>query len=239
MQDLKLALLQLQVGAELLSQPIQRFDPLGENHQTVGSFARLPAKICGPQLRQQTLVLAEALGTGVIHQRLQCLLKHLQARHLSALVAGLAALRGQQLNALYRRLQRSGRAGKQALLQADALKLLLAASLVLATLRENHFEQGAVGRFLQGRRRLVQARCLAFPELAHDLVAYVLLEAPDDEALAAEVLRRVVVGIGNGRGVQQTHQRREAARRAVMRRGRQQDQGIGTGGQQFGQARTP
>ena len=239
MQDLQLALLQLQVAAELLSQPVQRFDSLGEDHQTVRRIARLPAKICGLQLGQQTLVLAEALGTGVVHQRLQCLLKHLQARHLNALVAGLAALRGQQLNALCRRLQRGGGAGKQALLHTDALKLLLAAGLVLATLGESHFEQGAVGRFLQGRRRLVQTCCLAFPKLAHDLIAYVLLEAPDDQALAAEVLRRVVVGIGNSRRVQQAHQRREAARRAVMGRGREQDQRVGTGGQQLGQARPP
>ena len=76
-------------------------------------------------------------------------------------------------------------------------------------------------------------------EVRTDLVADVLLEAADDQALVAEVLRGVVVGIADGGGVEQAHQRGEAARRAIVRRGREQHQGVGAGGQQAGQASAP
>jgi hypothetical protein len=67
----------------------------------------------------------------------------------------------------------------------------------------------------------------ALREVLRHLVADVLLEATDDEPLVAEVLRRVIVGIADRRGVQQRHQRGKAARRSVVRRGRQQHKRVG------------
>ena len=117
-------------------------------------------------------------------------------------------------------------------MQADALQLLLAPGLVLATLGEGHVEQGAVGGFFLGAGRLAQADGLALLEVGLHLVFDVLLESADDQALAAEVVGRVVVGVSNGRGVEQAHQRGKAARRAIMWRGREQHERVGPVGQQ-------
>ena len=97
-------------------------------------------------------------------------------------------------------------------MQADALELLLAPGLVLATLGEGHVQQCTVGGFFLGAGRLAQADGLAFLEVGLHLVFDVFLEAADDQALAAEVVGRVVVGVGNGGRVQQAHQRCKAAR---------------------------
>ena len=75
-----------------------------------------------------------------------------------------------------------------------------------------------------------------FLEVGADLIANVLLETADDQALVAEIFGGVVVGIADGRGVEQTHQRGKAARRAIVRRGRQQHHGVGTAREHAGQS---
>ena len=108
--------------------------------------------------------------------------------------------------------------------------------MIPAAFVDSELTDAALGRFQHGlgageQGLLAQAGGLALLEAGRDLVADVFLEAADDQTLAAKVFGRVVVGVRDGRRIQQAHQRREAARRAVMQRGRQQHQGVGPGGQ--------
>ena len=64
----------------------------------------------------------------------------------------------------------------------------------------------------------------------------VLLETPDHQPLAPEVLRGEVVRVRDGGRVQHVHQAREAPRPAVVRGGRKHDQGVGAPGQPAGEA---
>ena len=130
------------------------------------------------------------------------------------------------------------RAGEQRLLQRDQEEV--------ATLRRRahrggpgqrhlHGEQRLVGGLLRPGRRKPAPRDLPLAEGVADLVPDVLLEAPDDEPLLAEVLLRVVVWVRDGRRVQHVHQAREAARPAVVRGRREHDERVGAAREQAGQ----
>ena len=67
------------------------------------------------------------------------------------------------------------------------------------------------------------------------LVLDVLLEAADDKPFPAEVLRLVVVRVGDGGGVQHVHQAGEAARPPVVWGRRQHDEGVRAAREQAGE----
>ena len=98
--------------------------------------------------------------------------------------------------------------------------------VVAPRLRYLDLKQGRVGCFL--RRGSVEPAPddLAVAEGVADLVPDVLLEASDDEPLVAEVLRRIVVRVGDGGRVKHVHQARKATRLAVVRRCRQHDERV-------------
>ena len=102
--------------------------------------------------------------------------------------------------------------------------------------RHPHREQRLVGRFFRGRGGEAAPDDLPVAEGVAHLVPDVLLEAPDDQPLAAEVVLRVVVRVGDGGRVEHVHQAREAARPAVVRRRREHDERVGAAGEQPGEA---
>lgn len=86
--------------------------------------------------------------------------------------------------------------------------------------------------------RLAQAGCEALLKVARNLLPNVLLEAADDEAFVPKVLWRVVVRVADRRGIEEAHQRSEAASGAVVGCGREQHKGVGTRGEHPSQPRT-
>ena len=76
---------------------------------------------------------------------------------------------------------------------------------------------------------------LAVAEGVLHLALDVLLEAADDEPFPAEVLRFVVVRVGDGGRVQHVHQAGEAARLSVVRGRRQHDEGVRAAREQAGE----
>ena len=231
--------LEPQVPGELALQPAQGFEALGEDHQSIPDGVGPPAEVSGAQVGEQTLVFAETGGRRVAGQGGQGRGEPGQDRNFLLFLRRARGLVPEQVNALGGGFEGGGGAGEQGLLQPHPLKLLLTAPLVLAGLGEGNVQQGAVGGLFLGAGGPAQAEGLALLEVALDLVLDVLLEAPDDQALAAEVVGGVVVGVGDGGGVQQAHQGGEAARRAVVGRGRQQDEGVRAVGQQAREAGAP
>jgi hypothetical protein len=132
-------------------------------------------------------------------------------------------------------LQTGGRRGKQRLFQHGAEQHgALAGAVAIA----GQFElgQGVEGEILRRTGVAVQAKDLALREVLLHLLAHVFLEAADEEV--RDVIA-AVVGLVAGRqhrGVEHAHQAGEALFPAVVRGGGQQDQGVRTLGQQFGQA---
>lgn len=132
---------------------------------------------------QQLLVLAEALGAGVLDKGPKRGLQDLQAGHLGAFVGGGGAFACEQIDTLVGGFQRRSRAGKQSLLEADALQFRLTASFVLTALGEGYVQQRLVGGLFGRTGCLVQTDRLAFLEIRRDLVADVLLEPADHQSL--------------------------------------------------------
>ena len=132
-----------------------------------------------------------------------------------------------------------GRTGEQRLLQRDEEEV---ATLRHRTgrrgsgRRQPHGEQRLVGGLLRRGRRKPAPDDLPLAEGVANLMPDVLLEAPDDEPLLAEVFLRVVVRIRDGRRVQHVHQAREAARPAVVRRRREHDERVGPAREQASEA---
>ena len=85
-----------------------------------------------------------------------------------------------------------------------------------------HFERGNV----------------AVGEAGAELVAHVGLEAADDQPFVAVVVALIVGRVGDGGRVEHVDQAGETFRLAVVRGGGEHHQGIGAGGQQFGQPGT-
>jgi hypothetical protein len=189
-------------------------------------------KLLRLQEAQQALVAAEAWRRGLATSACRLSRRSRRPGHFACSSADGRSASREQLDALLGRFQRGLGAGEQRLLHADALQFLLACRPCAGRLGKRDIEQGAVGGFSCRRGGLAQAGGLRSWKSALTWSLDVLLEAPDDQAFVAEVVGRVVVGVGDGRRVEQRHQRREAARRAVVRRGRQQDQRVGAGGQQ-------
>ena len=155
---------------------------------------------------------------------------------LGFLVAADGGFALQQCDATLGRIQRGKRAREHRLLHAHPLQFLLFSGTVLALLGEGDLEQGPEGSLFLRAGRLPELLGDTFLEVGADLVANVLLEAAHDQPLVAEIFRGVVVGIADGGGVEQTHQRGKAARRAIVRRGRQQHHGVGTAREHAGQS---
>ena len=228
-----------EVPGELALQPAQGLEALGEDHQSIPDRVGPPAEVSGPQVGEQTLVFAEAGGRRVTGQGGQGRGQPGQGRDFRVLRRGAGGLVPEQVDTLGGGFEGGGGAGEQGLLQRHPLKLLLTAPFMLAGLGEGDVQQGTVGGLFRGAGGPAQAEGLALLEVALDLVLDVLLEAADDQALAAEVVGGVVVGVGDGGRVQQAHQGGEAARRAVVGRGRQQDEGVRAVGQQASEAGAP
>ena len=70
---------------------------------------------------------------------------------------------------------------------------------------------------------------LALGEALGQLIAHILLEPPDDQALFAKILLRVVLRVRYCRRIQHVHQTCKAFRSAIVRRGGQQNQRVRAG----------
>ena len=90
------------------------------------------------------------------------------------------------------------------------------------------------GVLLLGARLGVSLGDDAVGERLADLLLHVFLEAPDEQAL--DLVPGVVVRVRDGRGIEHVHEAREAAGLAVMRGRGQQDQGVGSLGEDLGDA---
>ena len=88
---------------------------------------------------------------------------------------------------------------------------------MIASAGELDRKQRLEGRLLFRACGMAVAEDFALLEGLVHLVLDVLLEAADDQALAAEVLLAVVLRVGDGRRVQHVHQAGEAAGAAVVR----------------------
>ena len=73
--------LHLQVGSELLLQPAQGFNALGEDDQAVCGVVGFPGEFGRAQVGQQALIFAEAGCGGVCGQRAQAVGQFFQAAH--------------------------------------------------------------------------------------------------------------------------------------------------------------
>ena len=251
-----------QVGGEPFAQPRQRFDALGEDRQPVRRVVRAPGgRPAAADVRQQRLVLGvlaradrrqrpaedmQRLDLGRHRRRprvpRRAIDRRADARRLPGPFAARFRRRGRRpfpaAEALVDAGDAGGGSGEQRLLQRDDEQVAARRRAVRrrAQPRHPHGEQRLVGRLLGGRGGEPAADDLPVAEGVPHLLADVLLEAADDEALAAEVVLRVVVGVGDGGGVQHVHQAGEAARPAVVRRRRQHDQRVGAAREQPGEA---
>ena len=119
------------------------------------------------------------------------------------------------------------------------MELLLFAGAVLSLLGEGDGEQGLVGCLFEGTGGLPDLLGDAFLKVGADLVFDVLFEPADDESLVAEIIRRVVLGVADGGGIQQAHEGGKAAGGAIVRGGGEQDEGVGATCEETGKARAP
>ena len=226
MQDAHLRLLQLEVAHQALAEPLQRFDPFREDHESVVPVSPVPLKRVLADRCQEGLIATAALPVDALQLGAQFLQRpDLIARSLPV------ALPGTQ--SLVHRLQARSRARKQTLLQAHGEKVPSAArgSPALGA----HLQQRLERLFLERAALERQRMDLAVPKRLRDLTLNVLLEPAYHQPFPAKVLAAVIVRIGDCRRIQHVHQAREAARLAIVRRGRKHDQRVRAAGQPLGQ----
>ena len=126
-----------------------------------------------------------------------------------------------------------GGAGEEGFLQQGAEKDF-AAGAGLVHRGEAHLGEVLVGGFLLGRGGGFRGEDDALGEIAGDLVFDILFEAADEQAV--DVLRAVVLGVLDRRGVEHVHQTGERFALAVMRGGGEEEQGVRARGEQLGGA---
>ena len=238
----ELADAEAEVARQALPQPAEGLDPLGENDEPVLRVGGAPTeRLVAVDGREEGPVLGELAGPDAFHG----LVEGAEGLHLGGDGWGFAAVPF-ALPARETRLDGGAagrRAGKQRLLQGDEEEVAAGgagrraeqSARAARTSRHPHPQQRLIGRLLGGGGRDPAMDDLPVAEDALHLVLDVLLEAADDEALPAEVLRFVVVRVGDGGGVQHVHQAGEAARPAVVRGRRQHDEGVRAARQQAGE----
>jgi hypothetical protein len=119
------------------------------------------------------------------------------------------------------------------------VQLLLFAASMRTSLGETDGEQGPVGRLFLFGGLWGEFDGAPFLKVACHLMPDILLETANDQPFVVIILRCVVIGVTDRGGVEESHERREAPRRAVVRCGRQQDQRVGAAGESLRQARPP
>ena len=262
-EDFELAGAKLQVAGQLALEPVQRLDAFGEDDEAVRGVVRLPAeRLAAGDRGEQRPILCVVAGTDAD----EGLAQSLEGFHFGgdSCIRPLLELVLPARNAVVDRLYACGGTREERFLQGDDEQIAPHGAGAgrgwrarydlgsveghrgaardgirvgrFASSRHLHREQSVVGGLLQGRRGKRAAVDLAVPKRVPDLVPDVLLEPADHQPLVAEVLRGVVVGVGDGGGVEHVHEAREAARAAVVRCRREHDEGVGATGQEAGEA---
>ena len=228
MQDLELDRLEAEGIGQLLPEPGQGFDALGKEDQPVAWVRGLPTEWLTLEMPDQPLELAEAGRVDLAQGRRESL----KRADFRLLIGAHGRFPFQQFDPAFRGIQRGKRAGEHGLLHAHPLQLLLLAVAMLALLGKRDGQQRLIGGLFLRAGRLLELLGDALLKVGADLIADVFLEAAHHQPLVAEILWRIIVGIADRRRIEQTHERGEASRRPVVRRGRQKHHRVGPPRQQ-------
>jgi len=223
-----------QIGRQAFDQELQGGNGFGEDDQAIFRVFRIPAQAAlflAEQLQQQ-LVLAELLGCDVGYGVSQIA----QERDVGLrLLGGFAALKpGDAI--VYGR-SAGGRAGVECFLERGSKQVSAAAGLAIQCLEAN-LGQLFQHRFFRRGGGGSHDVDLPLGQVATKLILYILLQAPNDQTLVAEILVCVIRRVGDSGRVEHVHQTGKAFGLAVVWCGRQHDERIGAGRQQAGQPGT-
>ena len=232
-EGLHLTGLEREIRGELRLQPVQGRNAFGEDDETVGRVVGFPdERLVVANRGEQRLVLGVGRGDDPFERGPE-LMQAGDFRLPGRAVLAVGDLPLSSLDTVRRGLEAGRGAREEGLLQGHREEV--AARGVSPAAGDGDGQQRLIRRLFLHRRGESRREHLPVLERLTHLLLHVLLEAADHEP-GAEVCLRVLVGVGDRGGIQHVDQAGEAARLAVVRGGREHDEGVGLPRQQLREA---